>query len=335
MGTDSGTTTTSVAAAIRERASRFTFLQALWLLHRAAPDAPAMGTQGPPEAEPVRLRPSASLAFPPGDIESFESFESAAPAARMTTTFMGLYGANSPLPSFYSEDILRRTGDEEDHTTRAFLDIFNHRLLSLLYRGLLKYRGHMLFAAGGKDEFSWRLYALSGILDADPGDPGGLPRQRLLRFAGIWSRRPRSAAALASILATWFGGLEITVRQCVARWVYLNDGLRSQLGQRSCKLGNDATIGARIQDHTGKYRIRIGPVDFDTYREFLPGSESLATVRRLAKRAIGDPLDFDVEMVLRGDETPRLGLTLSRQGNLGWTTGLFSRPAEDLSVVFA
>ncbi|MEW5702017.1 MAG: type VI secretion system baseplate subunit TssG [Candidatus Zixiibacteriota bacterium] len=335
MAADSGTGPVGVTAAIAARAPHFAFLQAVWLLHRTHPDAAPLGHQGPPDREPVRLRPSASLAFPPGDIESLEVRPDSSPPCRLHTTFMGLYGAHSPLPSYYSEEILRRTGDEEDHTTRAFLDIFNHRLLSLLYRGILKYRGHLLFTLNGNDEYSWRLFALSGLTPEGVLESTELPAPRLLRFAGLWCRMRRTARALATVLSVWFGGLPVRARECVSRWVYLRDDQLSQLGRRGCRLSNDAVIGLRVADHAGKFRVTIGPVDFDTYRTFLPGGENLDVARKLTRLASGDWLDSDTEVVLRGEDTSRLGLTLSVSSHLGWTTGLFSRPGTDLSVVFA
>jgi type VI secretion system protein ImpH len=335
MAANVGTSPPRVAEALAARAPHFAFLQAVWLMHHACPDTVPLGHQGPPDREPVRLRPSASLAFPPGDIESLEVREGVLPPWRLNTTFMGLYGAHSPLPSSYSEEILYRTNDEEDHTVRAFFDIFNHRLLSLLYRGLLKYRGHLLFARDGSDEFSWRLFALSGLTPAGVLESVELPAPRLLRFTGLLCHKPRTASSLASIVSTWFGGLPVRVRECVARWVYLDDRQRSQLGRRGCRLLDDAVIGVRVADHAGKFRVTIGPVDYDTYCDFLPGSENLGIARKLVRLAAGDWLGFDIEIVLRGDETPRLGLSLSGESRLGWTTGLFSRPSADLPVVFA
>lgn len=332
MAADARHSTIAVDDALAAGSSRFTFLQAMWLLHRAYPGAAQLGHQGPVEDELVRLRPSASLAFPPGDIESLER-SSGRPPYRLTTTFMGLYGAHSPLPSFYAEEVAKRTGDDEDHIQRMFLDIFNHRLLSLLYRGILKHRGHLLFQPGAGDEFSWRLFAIAGLSPDGVAAATGLPPQRLLRFAGLLSQKPRSAESLRAVLASWFSGIGITVRQCTRRWVFLGAELCSSLGRQSCRLGDDATIGSRVNDWAGKFRIRVGPLDFQTYQSFLPGRANLVTLSRLVRVAGGDVLDHDVELVIRAEDTVRLGATLGRAGHLGWTTGLFTRPGADVSVV--
>jgi type VI secretion system protein ImpH len=332
MASDAGPARASLGDWLEQRASHFTFLQAMWLLQRPDGERVPVGYQGPPDKEAIRLRPSISLAFPPGDIEAVRRFEGGSPPYEMVVTFLGLYGAHSPLPGFYAEQILHRS--DEDDPIRPFLDIFNHRLLSLLCRGFLKYRGHLLFESEGSDEFSWRLQALMGMESGHSSSETGLPAAPLMRFTGLFCQKPRSAAAVASILKTYFDGIPLRVQQCVQRWFYLPRGLRLLLGRQSCRLGEDATIGERTPDRMGKFRVIIGPVDYDTYREFLPERAKLAALRKLAKLACPDWLDFDVEVILRGDMTPRLGVGLASDSHLGWTTGLFSRPSADLSVVF-
>ncbi|MEW5875127.1 MAG: type VI secretion system baseplate subunit TssG [Candidatus Zixiibacteriota bacterium] len=332
MATDAGSTGTPVADALAKRTAHFAFLQAMWLLQRAHPGTAPVGYQGPPSDEPVRLRPSLSLAFPPGDIESIKHDPERRPPFELITTFLGIYGAHSPLPSYYAEDLLHRS--EEDDPIRAFLDIFNHRLLSLFTRGLLRYRGHLLFMPDGRDEFSWRLFAVSGLGTDELVEGVGVERARLLRFAGIWSHHPASAASIAAVIGTYLGGLPVRVAQCCHRWVYLPKNRRSQLARHACRLGEDAIAGERAPDRTGKFRVAIGPLDIDTYRRFLPGGEELRAVARLARLASGGWLAFDLEIILRGADSPCLGVVLAREGRLGWTTGLFSRPSDDLPVHF-
>jgi type VI secretion system protein ImpH len=308
----------------------------MWLLRRAESDAIDVGRQGPPKSESVRLRPSVSLGFPPGEMESFVVGEEPDSQPTLTTTFLGLYGAHSPLPNFYSEEILHRAADDEDHPVRDFFDIFNHRLLSLLYRGMIKYRGYLLFDGAGSDEFSWRLFALQGLAAEGTVAASELIGPRLLRFAGLWCQQPRSAAATAAILSVYLNCAAIRIEECVRRWVYLTDDQRSRLGVRSCRVGDDATIGERVADHSGKYRIVIGPLDYETFCRFLPGGDMMQTLSRLAPLAAGDWLDCEICVVLRRADAPQLGLRLGTETRLGWTTGLFDRePDDDVAVIFS
>ncbi len=332
MALDAGATDTTVGKQLAQTTPQFTFLQAMWLLHRALPGSTPVGHQGPPDREPVRLRPSVALSFPPCDLEAVEELEDQQPPYRLTATFLGLYGAHSPLPSYYAEEVLHRS--EEVDPIRDFLDIFNHRLYSLFYRGLLRYRGHLLYKEGASDEFSWRLFALAGMGASEMAKMSGIRPERLLQFSGQWCQFPHSAAAMAAILSTYLGQPKVRIGQCVSRWVYLPLDKQCRLGNNANRLGEDATIGERVQDRTGKFRVSIGPVDYDTYLEYLPGTERIADLGRLAKLGSGGWLAFDVEVILRGEDTTRLAVVLSSEGKLGLTAGLFTRPSDNLAVVF-
>lgn len=332
MAPDAGTTNTPVGKALADDPSRFTFLQAMWLLQRALPESVPVGHQGPPDDEPVRLRPSASLAFPPCDIDSVEERPDQQPPFRLTTNFLGLYGAHSPLPNHYAETIAQESSDEDP--VRDFLDVFNHRLLSLFARGLLRYRGHLVYDRKGGDDFSWRLFALAGF-DPDTIDGlDGVPRQRLLRFAGHWSSHPISASSAAGIISAYFHGIRVSIDQCIPRWVYLDEEHVCRLGERSCRLGVDTTVGSRIQDRMGRFRVVVGPVDIETYRSFLPGSDNMTALSSLARLASGGWHTFEVDLILRGEDTPRISVSLGERGELGRTAGFFSEPADDVAIRF-
>ena len=70
------------------------------------------------------------------------------------------------------------------------------------------------------------------------------------------------------------------------------------------------------------------------YRRLLPGGSSLRKLVAIVRNYVGDALSWDVNLVLKEDEVPRL--LLGQQGQLGWTTWLGTRPeptdADDLML---
>lgn len=312
---------------------RFSFFQAVMLLEARRRGCVPLGHQGPPGEEALRLRSELSMAFPKSDLFAIENLnEEEAPHFRLTVSFMGLYGTTSPLPNFYTELII--ADEQEGGPLRAFFDLFHHRLLSLFFRAWTKYRPHVLFRPGGKDEFSARLFSLGGLATGGLKESAGLPAVRLLRFVGLLTQKPHSAESLERMASGYFN-LPAGVTQFVKRNITLEERQKALLGKQNCRLGEDLAIGAQVPDRMGKFRVSIGPVGYDDYRSFLPGQENLSVLKSIARLFAPDWLDFDVQVVLRGEETPRLGLKLSDDSHLGWTTGFYPRPDKDVAVVFS
>lgn len=312
---------------------RFSFFQAILLLEGAKKGAVPLGQQGPPAEEAVRLRSDAGLGFPKSDVSAIENLgDHHSPPYRLTAAFMGLYGTTSPLPNFYSESIIM--DEQEGGPMRAFFDLFNHRMLSLFFRSWTKYRPHVLFRPGGKDEFSDRLFSLAGLSSRGTKENAHFPAVRSLRFLGLLSQKPHSAESLAEMVRGYFH-LPAEVKQFVPSRIPLEEDQKAKLGKQNCRLGEDLALGDLVPDRMGKFQVSVGPVGYDDYLTFLPGRENLEALKGLARLFSPDWLDFDLQVTLKGEETPRLGVALSHESYLGWTTGLYYRPGKDVPVVFS
>jgi len=315
---------------------RFSFFQAVRLLEKSRPDAVGVGHHGPPSAEAVKMRVSPQMDFPKSDLAGAKVLdEDQQPAYGLTTNFLGLHGSSSPLPSFYVEDVLH--DQDAEGTLGAFLDIFHHRLLSLFYRCWIRFRHHFLFKTGGGDDFSRAMFCLIGLGQRELIDGAGFPAVRALRFAGLFTQKPHSAAALRGMLEDFFGGVKIHVAQAIGRWLAVKPEQRSRVGVANCRLDENMILGGRIYDRQSKFRVVIGPLDFETYNKFLPGGEYNVALKKLIKMFGVDILDFDIELILASEQTLHLGLNLTGQLRLGWTTGFFTKEKarQDVSIVFA
>jgi type VI secretion system protein ImpH len=156
-----------------------------------------LGRQGPAGKEAIRLRPDVSLAFPTQDVKALEFMETpdAGDAAFPDyDAFLGLYGSDSPLPTFYTEDLLWKETNQK--AVLDFLDLFHHRVLSLLYRAWEKYRYTIQFQRGGRDDVSRRMFCLIGLGSDELTERTGFPAVRLLRYAGLIIQGPHSASSL-------------------------------------------------------------------------------------------------------------------------------------------
>jgi len=322
---------------IQEESRRFSFFQAVYLLEQycnSIGKVARVGNQGPATLECIRFKPEASLEFPASDIVSIEKDDDSGsnlPRFQVTTSFLGLYGSDSPLPDFYTEDIIQADPDESN--IKDFLDIFHHRLLSLFYRCWLKYRYYLQFIPDGNDDFSRRVFALVGM-----GTPGlteklRISPVRLLRYVGLFTQQNHSASALEILLSDYFDGIPVKIEQCVGRWVKIGEADRSALGAKNSQLGSKISVGDRVFDHTGKFRVTINVSTFKEFTRFLPNGDNFEALKEIIEAFLPSPLDFELELILPGNEVPMPSLEGVMQ--LGWTSWSAStQPEESVSVIF-
>jgi len=298
-----------------------------------------VGRGGPFRDELLRLRPIASLAFPPSDVRRVEEPDDvdrshgARWRHRVVVNFMGLYGVAAPTPVYLTELVSATDVDAEELTD--FLDLFNHRILSLFYRAWVKYRYPYRYEPGGEDEVSSRLLSFVGLEDPAVRRRTGLPAARLLRYIGLLALRTRPPVGLKLLLADHFG-VEARIEERVFRWVPVPPEGQNRVGQANSRLGVDVTVGERVPDRSGKVRLSLGPLHFPEYLGFLPGTPRFREVCALARLWLGERFDFDVELVVRREEIPEARLGEGSLTQLGWTGWATSGPglAADPRIIF-
>ncbi len=318
---------------VLSRPREFDFFQLLHLIERIEPEAAPIGRQGPAQEEPVRLRPAMNLNFPCGDLDEAQWRADAGYGhLQITTTFLGLYGSDSPLPAHFTEALLAE--QDEDERVRAFIDLFHHRILSLLYRVWKKYRYYVTFKTDGSDAISQVVRGFLGIGTPHLDELLEINPLHMFRYVGLLSQRPRSTAGLIGQLADYFEGIDFDIEQCVGRWIWIQPNDRNSLGVEKCMLGENFLLGERIFDRSGKFRVKVGPVGFDDYAKFLPTGTAAADLSQIVHFYCDDPLSHDIEVTLRGDEVPETPLgSPGLLGRLSWTTWLKSQPSENKSVI--
>jgi type VI secretion system protein ImpH len=260
----------------------------------------------------------------------------------MTGAFMGLTGPLGALPRHYTELLLER-GRRRDWTLRDFLDIFNHRMISLFYRAWAKYRLPIAYEEAAwrhreSDRFSQGLFDLIGLGTKGLRGRLGVADQGLLFYTGLLAQHPHSASALVGFLQDYFG-VPVDVVQFIGQWLSLASESRSRLGPGEAQnaLGVSAVAGARVWDQQAKFRLRLGPLTFAQFCHFLPTGSAFRQLVHLSRFFAGQEHDFDVQLLLQASDVPWCRLGRRGQGavRLGWSTWLktreFTRDATDAS----
>lgn len=344
----------------------FSFFEAVWLLERAGrveaeederfEGRAAIGEDGDPRKEAVRLRALPALTFPASEIQKLAEPKAADEAEdesalrrppgppEMTVAFLGLIGPSGALPQHYTETLLR---DLRGRSTalRDFLDIFNHRSLSLFFRAWEKYRlpaFYDRFGSGGDDPISRLIYAFAGfgthyLRRRDLPDPERGPLEiedeSLLHYSGHLAHWPRSALGLESLLSDYFERT-VKVEQFQGRWIRLRADESSLLpsralpGGRFCQLGIDAICGDRVWDVQSNFRLRLGPLTYKQFVAFMPDGGELKKLAHLGRLYVGPGMSFDAQLTLKKEEVPRaqLGGEGDLAPRLGWNTWIKSEP---------
>jgi type VI secretion system protein ImpH len=301
---------------------RFSFIQAFrfLLLHLRRESSPAIDINE--LVKKIHVRPELSLAFPEADITKIEA--STPPGSFMVTAaFLGLYGASSPLPTFYTEDLLQELASDQS-ISRDFYDIFNSRLYSL-YFGIWKHY-HLYFniAEDPDKDVIQRLYCLAGLGGETVRESAENP-YGMLRYIGLATQFPRSAEGLRALLADALSEPTIRITQCQERIASTPEDQRLVLGVSGNILGENAYLGAEIADRAGNFRVHIGPVPKETFNRFLPGQPDYQKLGQLIRFYLDQPLTWDLEVNLIPEDLTTT--VLGSQAMLGCNTWIFSEGA--------
>lgn len=312
--------------ALEREPERFDFFQALRRLECAHADKPRLGEALRSNDDPVRLGEEPSLAFAPRTVASFRRPRADRPP-RLSVFSFGLFGPNSPLPLHLTEYARDRLRNFNDPTFARFADLFHHRLLCLFYRAWANARPTVHYDRPESDRFAFYVGSLCGLGMPSLRNRDDLPDLTKLHYAGRLAGPARGAEGLRDLLAAFFQ-VPLEIEQFVGHWLELPEQSRCRLGESATTgaLGETAILGGRVWTCQQKFRVVMGPLTLRDYRRLLPGGESQKRLVSLVRTYLGDELTWDVNLILRRDEVPPLGLDGTAQ--LGLTTWCASRPPE-------
>ena len=309
------------------------FVAAVRLLECAAPDKPRVGYASRLRDEPVRLSQHVSLAFLGQELETLEEGSRAHPY-RLYCNFLGLLGSNGPMPVHYTEHALQRAAHHNDPTFRDFIDLFNHRMLSLFYRAIAEADPAINLDRGQNSRYSDYVAAVGGNLSVMGNERDSLPDGARFNFAGWLGARTRSPSGMQALVSSYFG-LACEIKEFVGDWLPIPQEERLRLGsqQSNCELGISTYAGGKVWSISHKFRIKIGPMTWDEYTVFTPGGKRNSELRDLVKSYYGDEFDWDLELELREGEARRLSLDKTQQLGFGWLLSASKGNGKSLAAV--
>jgi len=313
MASETWAPTPSVKEDLLAHGERYSYFQAIRLLRLFEKNT------GAARAENLRIRPQLSLTFPDNDIAAIEPRPEG--GYRITANFFGLYGVSSPLPTFYTEDLFEEER-EGQHAQREFIDIVHYALYPLLFEAWSKYRLEQRLIENEDEVVQGHMHAFVGLLDKTLRQSLQPDSAQLLRYAGLFFQRPRSVLGLKILLADAFAGADVCIDSCIARTVAIPADQQWSLGVQGTHLGDDAYLGAWMDDYNSAIRIQLTDLSADLFHRLLPGEADHQRLRFLTRYYLTTQLEVEVELGLRASEVEPARTNGLKWSRLGWDTWL-------------
>jgi len=327
--TQSATATPDIpfAEEARKEPWRYDWFGIMRWLEARNPSFPRFGTATRPAHEIVRVSQKPSLSFAPSTLSAFG--RTAQGTIHIEQMSFGLYGPNGPMPMYFTEFVRERCEYDADPALHGFLDIFHHRFSLLFYRAWAGVQAASSLDRPEDDHFSRYAGSLIGYGEHFFNKCDSVPDHARHYMAGHLVRLTRNPEGLSAILRDFFAS-PFRIQEWVPRWLKLREKDCTRLGDEvgASQLGHGAICGTTVLDCQHGFRIHIGPLSLDRYREFLPGRAHFYQLRDWVRNYVGGEFSWDARLILRHDEIPslRLGVTT---GMLGWTAWLGQTAARE------
>jgi type VI secretion system protein ImpH len=262
----------------------------------------------------VRLGQAPHLGFAPSDVATVEATSEG--RVQLEQLGFGLFGPNGALPLHWTELAYERRHQKDDGTIVDFLNLFQHRLISLFYRAWAQSEPAVSLDRPDSDRFRTYVGSLLGLAPESARDADERADFAKLSRAARFALQTRSADGLEAILADYFG-IALEVRPCSGEWLDIPPDLRSRLGEQ--RLGMNTTLGASTWQCQHKFEIVLGPLSGGEFENFLPGARGLIELHALVRFYTNDEWGWQVRLLLEDADIP--GATLGQAGGRGQSPG--------------
>ena len=318
MASQNRQSTAAIEQAILNDASAFSFSKLITHLYCI------VKAQGEDPSKKIRVRPALSMELSRAEIVDVSKSEQG--IYEVTTNFLGLYGVSSPLPNFYTDELIAL--EQEDQTTaRQFLDIIHQRLYQLYGQAQQKYNALNAVVEQQQSMFSQLLHTLTGSRDDALKKALPDPNQ-LLTYIGLLSSKQRSAQGLTTLLSGFLKGIKVSVEECVERVVSIPEKHLTCLGVNSCQLGNSALLGNQLNDRNAKITVHLGPLSQDDFDHIVNNKSQWGTIESLIKTYLVTPLEVDIKISLLAGAAQGVSLGQSQWCQLGYDTWLLNQSTD-------
>jgi type VI secretion system protein ImpH len=308
---------------IIENGASYDFFQAYRLLQSINETYPVTARR---PARKIDVRPELGLGYAESDISEVKLLDKQR-GYEVVSQLAGLYGVASPLPDFYSEELLDNEWDDLN-APREFLDLLHKQLFPKLYSAWRLYK--LNFNTLEKEESSyWQLlYSLLG--DTDDNADENLKKLKL-RYFNLFSNKERSTDGLLVIIRDLLNLDKVQIEEFCQQTVKIPQNLLCQLGQQNHQLG-EAHLGCQIWDQNHAIKIKTGDMAEEQYLELTADNMKFDQLSSLIKSYIRKPIRVDIEIdVIPEQQHIRLGQSWNMLGVSSHIAGVDSNQSKRIT----
>ena len=318
-------------------AERMNFFE---LLRRLEDGGLRFGRSGGPEREPVRLGQRARMSFATGDIAGLLPGSATEPPF-VAVEVIGLLGPEGALPLHMTRWVMERLsdrwfagGDKDASADTTFLDFCNmvqHRMIALYWRAWADARPEVQLEHGPGDRTQAVLDTLAavGLPGMKSGNRGELRLRQ--RHATSLGQEVHGVERLTRYVSDVVQA-PVRLVEFVGAWIDLPERVQTRLGRAHAGLGTTAVIGARSFGRQGTAELQIGPLSLARFTELLEVGSVMDRLRRAIGHAVGRELEFNLRLILAGEEVPEPRLGQCRLGRTTWLAARQRLDADDLCI---
>ena len=294
------------------------------------PDLPRLGKAARPTQENVRFGQTPYLHFPPTEIAEIRQGNDRVEALIMTY-FFGLLGVNGPMPLEFTDYVFQRSHNYYDQTWRRFLDIINHRFLTLFYRAWAENEQTVSFDRPDDDKITDIIRALAGT----PSDMFSVDRTfpyLTANYANHFGRSVKSRASLEEILRNVLK-VDLKVKDFVVSSYDIPKDARCFLGNRDTSvLGKNIQLGRSYMSATREFEIEVGPVSFAESSKWMPGKKGFDLINKIVTAYLDRPLEYSLTFIVIGKTVPKVVFGGADEGVRLGQGFLLGRPKDDENI---
>jgi len=314
MANQHGLSNTLVEKLLLEKAANFSFIQAYKLL------CEFLLEQGLDPVSMIRLRPYLGLSLERTEVKSIRKVEneSGSPLYYLDVNLPGLYGQSSPLPKFFTEDLMA-SASKDQHASRIFFDLIHQRLYQLLFEAKTSLLAHL--KPDGVDDLHEFMLTMAGLRDAK-WLTHFEDRAFILRNINLFRHQRGTAYGLKLLLENLFVDANVVVKQCMSRWLNVSRNQIFRLGEQASDLGESSLLGGKFKDTLSKLTVDVVSVSAIEYKKWVLTEKNWIGLRQMIQFFIGQVLVVELNFKITGCEEFSLPLNAEDNQQLGKNTWL-------------